>query len=1032
MALAVTAVRSAETVEFNRDMRPILSDRCYSCHGPDKGKRKANLRLDVESEAKAELAKGRFALVPGNLERSEVYRRITSTNKVQRMPPAYLGHEPLTPEQIELIGRWIQQGAKYESHWSLIPPRKAPTPAVESAAWPRSQIDYYVLSRLEREHLQPSPEAEKRTVVRRLSLDLTGLPPTPAEVQAFLADSSPVAYERVVDRLLGTSQYAERMAIRWLEAARYADTNGYQSDGPRTMWPWRDWVINAFRRDMPFDRFTIEQLAGDLLPNATLSQNIATGFNRNHRTSAEGGIVDEEFRVEYVADRTETTSTVWLGLTVGCARCHDHKFDPITQKDYYSLFAFYNNVPEKGFVWNFGNEPPVIKAPSPEQQESLTTLDLRVDEAKRVVAALDPDSSRRQAKWERKIAKKAGVPDWTVTEGQALHLDAPATKSLVEGCALEPCTLSTTAERFGTAVRYDGQSFWNAGTELPKLDYRDAFTFAAWIRPESPTGAILSKGEDYAEGQQHGLYLMDGKLRLHVTFRWTDLALRVETARALKLGQWQHVAVSYDGNMKAAGVRMYIDGQPQELKVLFDQLLWPISTKEPWRAGAGGGLRFKGLIGDVRVYKRALAREEVGVVALPQTLAECARVAPDDRTPAHREKLRLCFLERYAPSKIQRARAAMAQVQRQRDTFYESIPTVMTMQEAEQPRQAFVLKRGAYDAHGDPVSPATPSFLPPMNPVLPHNRLGLAEWLVDRGNPLTARATVNRLWAMLFGAGLVKTVEDFGSQGDWPIHQDVLDWLAVEFMDSGWSVKHIVKTIVMSSAYRQSSRITPDLLERDPENRLLARGPRFRLPAEMIRDQALASSGLLVDRVGGPPVKPYQPAGLWQELQDGQGYKEDSGEGLYRRTLYGYWRRTVAPPSIVGFDSPTRETCVVRENRTNTPLQALDLMNDVTYVEAARKLAERMIHEGGSTPDQRIDRAFELVLARPAKPEERRLLIAALSRFEKHYRANKKDAMDFLSEGKSPRADDIPSFELAAYAAVASVILNFDETVTKE
>jgi hypothetical protein len=374
----------------------------------------------------------------------------------------------------------------------------------------------------------------------------------------------------------------------------------------------------------------------------------------------------------------------------------------------------------------------------------------------------------------------------------------------------------------------------------------------------------------------------------------------------------------------------------------------------------------------------------------------------------------------------------MAQAQQQRDAFYESIPTVMTMQEAERPRQAYVLKRGAYDAHGEPVSPATPSFLPPMRPNLPRNRLGLAEWLVDRGNPLTARATVNRVWAMLFGAGLVKTVEDFGSQGDWPVHQDVLDWLAVDFMDSGWSVKHIVKTIVMSAAYRQSSRMTPDLVQLDPENRLLARGPRFRLPAEMIRDQALASSGLLVKRVGGPPVKPYQPAGLWQELQDGQGYKEDSGENLYRRTLYGYWRRTVAPPSMIGFDSPTRETCVVRENRTNTPLQALDLMNDVTYVEAARKLAERMIHEGGSTAAQRIDRAFELVLARPAKMEESRPLVAALGRFEQHYRANNKDAMDFLSEGKSPRAEDIPAPELAAYAAVASVILNLDETVTKE
>jgi hypothetical protein len=1022
----------AGDVEFNRDIRPILSDRCYACHGPDKGNRKTKMRLDTEAGAKGDLGKARFALVPGSPEKSEVYRRITSTNKAQRMPPAYLGQDPLTDKQIDLIRQWIEQGAKYEPHWSFVPPRKAPLPPVHDTAWRKNEIDDYVLARLERENLHPSPEADKRTLIRRLTLDLTGLPPTPDEVQAFLDDPSPAAYEKVVDRLLASSRYAERMAIRWLEAARYADTNGYQSDGPRTMWPWRDWVIDAFRRDMPFDQFTVEQLAGDLLPNASLSQKIATAFNRNHRTSAEGGIVDEEFRVDYVADRTETTSTVWLGLTVGCARCHDHKFDPIKQKDYYSLFAFYNNVPEKGFVWNFGNEPPVLKTPSPEQQEQLAALDSRVAAASRAVNELAPEVERQQLRWERKSVRKRGLSDWTVTEGEALHLDAAAPTPAIEGCATPPCALPTAPAQTGTALHYDGKAYWNAGAAGTKLNYRDPFTFAAWINPESATGAILSKGEDYTEGQQHGLYLIDGKLRLHVTFRWTDLAMRVETVRPLKLGTWQHVAVSYDGGMKAAGVRMYVDGQQQELKVLFDQLLWPIDTKEPWRVGAGGGLRFKGLIGDVRVYRRALTPEEVSVVAVPQSLSEILKELPASRTPAQRSKLRLCFLERYAPPRIQSARAGLAAVSKARDAFYDSIPTVMVMREAEHPRQAYILKRGAYDAHGDPVSPATPSFLPPMPADAPRTRLGLARWLVDRNNPLTARVTVNRYWAMLFGTGLVKTVEDFGSQGEWPLHQDLLDWLAVEFMDSGWSVKHILKTMVMSAAYRQSSRVTPELLQRDPENRLIARGPRFRLSAEMIRDQALASSGLLVDKVGGPPVKPYQPAGLWQELQDGQGYKEDSGEGLYRRSLYSYWRRTVAPPNMVNFDSPTRETCVVRENRTNTPLQALDLMNDVLYVEAARKLAERMIHEGGPAADRRIDRGFELVLARPAKPREQRALETALHRFLGAYGADEKAAAEFLSEGKSPRSSDIAPAELAAYAGVASIILNLDEAVTKE
>ncbi len=919
-ALGCVAAPLFAEVQFNRDVRPILSDRCYACHGPDKGNRKTKMRLDIEADAKAPLSGNRFALVAGNPEKSEIYKRIASTNQAQRMPPAYLGHDKLRDDQIEVIRQWIEQGAKYQPHWSFIPPVKAALPAVQDKGWPKNDIDYFVLHRLEREGLKPSPEADRHTLIRRVTLDLTGLPPSPAEVEAFLADTSPNSYEKVVDRLLASPHYAERMAIRWLDAARYADTNGYQSDGPRTMWPWRDWVIDAFRRDMPFDQFTIEQLAGDLLPNPTLSQQIATAFQRNHRTSAEGGIVDEEFRVEYVADRAETTSNVWLGLTVGCARCHDHKFDPITQKDYYSLFAFYNNVPERGFVWNFGNEDPVIKAPLPDQQKRLNELDARVAAARQDLAALQPKIDKGQQKWERQAAKKSPPLDWTVTAGQQLYLPLDNSNAgKAEGCGDGPCSLASEPGESGTALRFDGKTFLNAGNTDVKFDYRDPFTFAAWIKPDEPKGAILSRGEDYAEGQQHGLYLMDGKLRLHVTFRWTDLAMRVETANALKLGEWQHVAVTYDGGMKASGVRMYVNGEPQELKILFDQLLWPIDTKEPWRIGAGGGLRFKGAIDEVRVYNRALSGSEVGVVALLDPATRIAALAPEQRTPAQRDKLRLCYLERYAPPPVRKAQAALAAAEKERKVFYDSLPTVMVMKEREQPRDAFILKRGAYDAHLDKVTPAVPSAFPPLPADAPRNRLGLARWLVDRGNPLTARATVNRYWAMLFGIGLVKTVEDFGSQGEWPAHQDLLDWLAVDFMDSGWSVKHSVKTMVMSATYRQSSKVTPDLVQRDPENRLLARGPRLRLPAEMIRDQALAASGLLVDKLGGPPVKPYQPAGLWQELQDGQGYKEDEGEGLYRRSLYTYWRRTVAPPNMVNFDAPTREVCIVRENRTNTP-----------------------------------------------------------------------------------------------------------------
>ncbi|MCU1232049.1 MAG: hypothetical protein JWP63_16, partial [Candidatus Solibacter sp.] len=862
------------TVEFNRDVRPILSDRCFSCHGPDSAARKSPLRLDQEDSARA-------ALKAGDPAHSPLYQRITSTDNARRMPPAYMGRERLPDAEIETLRRWIEQGAKYQPHWSLIAPRRPELPAVNESAWARNAIDRFVLARLESEGLKHSPEAEAATLLRRVTLDLTGLPPTPEETQAFVADPSASAYERVVDRLLASPRYAERMAIRWLEAARYADTNGYQSDGPRDMWRWRDWVIDAFQKDMPFDKFTVEQIAGDLLPNASVSQKVATAFHRNHRTSAEGGIVDEEFRVDYVADRAATTATVWMGMTLGCARCHDHKYDPFTQKEFYQFFAFFNNTPDRGFVYNFGNEPPFIHAPLPDQERRLAELDGRLAAARAKLAAMEPVVQKARESWRPPA-------DWNVRDGLVYAFAGPA--------------------------RFDGKDFRTESAKAPRLEYRDAFTFAARILPETPRGAILSIGEDYFEGKGHGLYLLDGKLRLHITFRFSDLGMRVETVDALPVGKRQHVLVTYDGGMRAAGVHMYADGRELPLKVLFDYAIWPIETKEPLRIGAGGGLRFTGEISEVRIYNRVLS---------PQ---EAALVATEDG--AQRAATRDAFLDLAPPAEYATARAELTRLEAEKKTFLATVPTVMVMQEQTPRRDSFLLKRGAYDAPGELVEPRTPAVLPPFDSGWPPNRLGLARWLVDRRNPLTARVMVNRFWQTLWGTGLVKTVEDFGSQGEWPLHPELLDWLAVEFMDSGWSVKHVMKTMVMSATYRQSSRITPEMLERDPENRLLARGARYRLSPEMLRDQALAVSGLLVEKVGGPSVKPYQPPGLWQELFGGKGYEADKGEGLYRRSLYSYWRRTIAPPAMMNFDSPSREVCVVRENRTNTPLQALNLMND--------------------------------------------------------------------------------------------------------
>jgi hypothetical protein len=1030
--LIAGAADSNVPVNFNRDIRPVLSDKCFACHGPDSANRQAGLRLDIESAAKSELRSKRFAIVPGDLNKSELYRRISTGNKALRMPPAYAGHEALRQADIDKIRRWIEDGAEWEKHWSFVPPVRPEVPNLQNGAWARNPIDNFVLARLEREGLQPSREAEPRTLIRRVTLDLTGLPPTPAEVEDFVNDRSSNAYEKVVDRLLASPRYAERMAIRWLEAARYADTHGYQADGQRDMWRWRDWVIDAFNRNMPFDQFTIEQIAGDLLPGATLQQKIATGFNRNHRTNGEGGIVEEEFRVEYVADRVETTSTVWLGLTTGCARCHDHKYDPIKQKDFYQLFAYFNNLPERGLVYNFGNEEPYIKAPTAEHKQKLAELDAKVERAEKTYTALGDKLKKAQRKWEKSL-RGAEPLDWSISNGLVLHAKLDGNEK-IDGCSDgTPCELPLVPGRIGRARTFDGARFVNLGEDIAKFDYLDPFTLAAWINPASPDGAIVTRTEDYLEGEGYAFYVMDGKLRLHITRRWTDISLRVETADPIELNRWQHVMVTYDGYRKGSGVKMYVDGRPRKLNILFDELSYPLGPKEPVRIGAGGGpkYRFKGAIDDVRVYNIALSPEEAATIPLLEPVNELAAIKPQARTQPQADKLAFCFLDRFAPEEIRAARQTMLDARVERNKYFNSIPTVMVMKEGP-PRDTFILKRGAYDAHGEKVTAAVPDWLPPMDPSWPNNRLGLARWLVSPTNPLTARVTVNRFWQMLFGTGLVKTVEDFGAQGEWPIHPELLDWLATEFMSKGWDIKGILKTIVMSATYRQSSAVTPDLLQKDPENRLLAHGARLRLPAEMIRDQALDISGLLVEKIGGPSVKPYQPPGLWQELAGGKGYEADKGEGLYRRSLYTYWKRTIAPPSMVVFDATSRETCTVRETRTNTPLQALTTMNDVTYVEASRKLAERMMLEGGGNPRQRISYAFRLAAARNPKDSEMAILEDTFEKFRARYENDKDSAAKLLSQGESSRNQSLDVCDLAAYSSVASLILNLDEVITKE
>jgi len=1034
------------TVEFNRDIRPIFSDRCYTCHGPDQANRKSKLRLDTEAGAKADLG-GHVGIVPGDPSKSEVLKRITA-DETRRMPPAWAGAAKLSDRQIDLLSRWIAQGAVWQKHWSFIPPIRPALPEISDGRWPKNAIDNFVLARLDREGLKPSPEADRFTLIRRVTLDLTGLPPTPAEVQAFVEDSSADAYEKVVDRLLASPRYGERMAMRWLDAARYADTNGYQTDGERSMWRWRDWVIDAFNHNMPFDRFTVEQIAGDMLPGATLQQVLATGFNRNHRGNGEGGIIPEEYAVEYVVDRVETTSAVWLGVTLGCARCHDHKYDPFKQKEFYQVFAYFNNVPERGMAFKYGNSPPLIHAPTAEQESRLKALDLKLEAGERHMTELEHEIAKAQRAWEKSLRKTpdpaltpALTNDWASSRATAVYLplngdlrgeiyrDPPRSEKYTYLMENGPVVVQKPAPEvfepvwkdgdgqygeghIGEAGAFDGKRFVEVGN-VANFGFYDSFTLAAWIYPTLPTGAIISRAEDENDGQGFGLYLKDGHLQANLVLRWLDDGARVESKAAVELNRWSHVSLTYDGSRMASGIRIYLNGEPLELVVHLDVLNQSFAAKQPLRIGAGQGPRnrFHGLIDEVRIYRTVLTPGEAAVLAVPASVTQLARLAPAKRTPPQADKLRWCFLDRYAPAAMRDGWQQVLDLRRDRAGFVQSFPTVMVMQESPVARETHVLLRGAYDRPGDKVSPSVPSILPPLPEGAPNNRLGFAKWLVDPANPLPARVTINRFWQMYFGTGLVKTVEDFGSQGEWPANPDLLDWLATEFIRSGWNVKAMQKTIVMSATYRQSSKVTPELQQKDPENRLLTRGPRFRLSASELRDQALAVSGLLVEKIGGPSVKPYQPPGLWKELTGGDDYIPDQGEGLHRRSLYTFWKRTAPPPMMMNFDAAGRETCVVRELRTNTPLQALDLMNDVTFLEAARALAERMIRDGGPGEAERIAYGFSLVTARPPKSRESDILLSSL-----HYYRD--------TSQNDP--------ELAAYTTVASLILNLDVTVTKE
>jgi hypothetical protein len=1056
------------TIEFNRDIRPILSDKCFQCHGP--GTQMATLRFDSEEGAKHALKDGRFAIVPGEPAASQMIARITATNPAVRMPRSQSGAaagEPLSDRQVALLTRWIEQGATWQKHWSFIAPKRPDVPKdLKDPKWVRNPVDAFVLQRLEREALKPSAEADKATLLRRVSLDLIGLPPTPAELDAFLKDTSSNAYERVVDRLLRSPQYGERMAFPWLDAARYADSNGYQTDGERFMWRWRDWVIDAFNRNMPYDQFTIEQLAGDLLPNATLDQKIATGFNRNHRGNSEGGIVPEEYAVEYVVDRVDTTSTVFMGLTVACARCHNHKFDPFTQKEFYQLFAYFNNVPEHGKFRRVGNSPPYMAAPLPAQDAQLKRLDEELSAATAAYAKLQPEVARAQREWERSLDKSTPV-GWSPTRGLVTHYTfdgdlSPQVAVLQESRNTRPASAqrgdvnapapTLTPGRIGQAASFDGKNFIQFGGDVagfgsygagrgaigandPTVTYDDGYTMAAWIYPTAPNGAIVTRDEDIVEPNGHGLNLREGRIEYDYVTKWVDEGIRLRTQKTISLNEWHHVVLTYTGSRWASGVEIYVDGEEQALEIMLDDVNSQGAVqREPLRIGAGGGPdnRFRGSLDDVRIYNRALSQAEAGMLADLTTVTDIAAIPEDTRSAAQADKIRDYFLEHALPANLTEARNHLADAQTKRDAFYQSLATVMVMEEMPTPRETHLLIRGMYDRPGEVVTPKLPAALTSSPTAFPPNRLGLARWLVDPSNPLMARVTVNRFWQMYFSTGIVKTAEDFGSQGEVPSHPELLDWLATEFVRTGWDVKALQKTIVTSATYRQSSHASSELRAKDPDNRLLARGPSARLSADVVRDQALAVAGLLVNKNGGPSVKPYQPEGLWNEIGGGGAYIQDHGDNLYRRSLYTFWRRSIPPPSMANFDASARESHMVRPVLTNTPLQALDLMNDVTFVEAARVFAERVMKEGGTSPSERIAYAFRMATARAPKKAEAAVLEDAFVDNLELFKSKPDAALKYVSHGEYQRDAKLNVSELAAYTSVTSLILNLNEVVMKE
>ncbi len=1041
--LAASSLCAAERkADFRWDVLPILSDACFKCHGPDEPKREAKLRLDTR-EGLFRTHEGVTVVRPGKPNDSALVQRITSKDPEKVMPPRNAVRQ-LTPEEISTLQRWVSEGAPWAGHWAFAPIGNPVPPSTGGKNI--HPIDAFVIDRLKREQWTLSPEADRERLLRRVTMDLTGLPPTPEERQAFLADTAADAYERVVDRLLASSRYGERMAADWMDLARFADTHGYQLDRARAMWVWRDWVIQAFNRNLRYDQFVTEQIAGDLLPSATKSQRLATAFNRLHNQNEEGGIVEEEYRQAYVADRVTTFGTAFLGLTLECARCHDHKYDPITQKDFYSLASFFQNIDEAGQISykGFADSMPVptLLLTTDEQDRQLESLQRQTEAAERKLAVVKEGAAAAFSLWLANRGRyPANLPGLVAGYSFDEMKDETVANSVAggpRGVAVESPALSE--DLGGKVVGFSGEN----GFKFPGVGHfhrTDPFTLAIRVRPppaHASRAVVLHRSKAPVDAGSRGyeILLEQGRVAFGLHYLWPGASIKVVSTATLVPDAWAHLAVTYDGSSRASGVGIYINGKRVPVEVVRDGLYKDV-TYEGTEPDLAIGHRFRdnGFVGgkadDLKVFDRELTPLEVDAISGGTSFAQAWEREASERSGEQEAGMRAYFLSAIYPAS-QEALRELKQLREEQNRLVMSVPEAMVMQETPKPRKAHVLVRGAYDAPGEEVTAATPGALPPMAADLPRNRLGLARWLVSADNPLMARVTVNRLWQMMFGNGLVETSDNFGLQGAQPTHPDLLDWLAHDFMTTGWDVKRALRQIALSATYRQSSIGTPEILARDPHNHLLARGPSRRLSAEMLRDQALAVSGLLVEKIGGPSVKPYQPPGLWEEIAMGKPvYDQGKGEDLHRRSLYTFWKRTVPPPAMILFDAAERNVCTIKRQSTSTPLQALALLNDVQWIEAARFIGERMLREGGAGLRSQLAWAFPLVTGRHAGDREVKVLTQMYEEQLELFADDPTSAERLLHMGEAGGDATLPLADRAAATVVAQALLNFDETLMR-